>query len=592
MDSIKAISLDALLGAAGRGGQAKSVDAAGSSDGQKKRFKLPDDVGVENEPQAEPTKADTPRAPAITQPRRPKPDAAPEQSDAAEPAAELAVNPQAVAAQPEPAPPAVPAVPRADTALVTAVGADGPALQENAVVTPHAAARGAANGRQVAPGQIAQHATTPPTAAPADSAQQPAPSSQATPAAPAPEDIAPADPQAQAQPSAAGTVPATGEQGQTSSPTATTPNLAADTPAAELGVAEAQPTQQAGPTAPAEGEKAVAQASAGTQPEQTAAEAPTPTQNTAPAQADATPMPPAGEQATASAAQAGEAADVTPAPSAQATRASQQAGANEADASAPPPWLASAGRSNRIGSSEATLSGMARENAVRAASEPTSAEVDANLQAQAGDAADALRPNRQRLAALSDGDRPSEAVATQATAAFEGARYVGQAEDSSAPARPAPAGEAGPPMDQILANVRQAVQGGRREITIQLTPPELGRVRLRMYTEGDGIRGRIEVDNPRTLHEIRHQTELLAERLAADGIALRRLEVHSMGQSAGQGAAGQWAQHDASGQMSWQQSGGGPARGRTDTEALVAASAGLDRPAETGTHDGGLNVWI
>jgi flagellar hook-length control protein FliK len=155
--------------------------------------------------------------------------------------------------------------------------------------------------------------------------------------------------------------------------------------------------------------------------------------------------------------------------------------------------------------------------------------------------------------------------------------------------------EASRPADQIIENVRQAIAHGQREVTINLNPPELGRVRLRMYSEGNEIHGRLEVDNPRALTEIRHQAELLIQRLAEDGIAIRRFEVHQMSNNSGQTGSFSPQHHDATGQMPWSHARHTPAEQQRDRESADAAGAAGARTAALAGESlsaGSLNVWM
>jgi hypothetical protein len=118
-----------------------------------------------------------------------------------------------------------------------------------------------------------------------------------------------------------------------------------------------------------------------------------------------------------------------------------------------------------------------------------------------------------------------------------------------------------------------------------------------MYSEGDEIHGRLEVDNPRTLTEIRHQAELLTQRLAEDGIAIRRLEVHQMSNNGGQTGGFSPQHQDAAGQMPWSHARPAPAeqqrhRDTADTAGAAAARPAASIGAEETLSAGGLNVWI
>jgi flagellar hook-length control protein FliK len=202
-----------------------------------------------------------------------------------------------------------------------------------------------------------------------------------------------------------------------------------------------------------------------------------------------------------------------------------------------------------------SLSGMALQGIVSAVGEKSSAEVDPNLQAQAKLPGRPEQTAKSRSASLLEAARPVEAHATGATSILAGSQHIDGAAQA-APHGTQGAGEqriaeASRPADQIIENVRQAIAHGQREVTINLNPPELGRVRLRMYSEGNEIHGRLDVDNPRTLTEIRHQAELLIQRLAEDGIAIRRFEVHQMSNNSGQTGSFSPQHQDAGGLNVW-----------------------------------------
>jgi flagellar hook-length control protein FliK len=246
-----------------------------------------------------------------------------------------------------------------------------------------------------------------------------------------------------------------------------------------------------------------------------------------------------------------------------------------------------------------SLSGMAKQGIVSAVGEKSSAEVDPNLQAQAKLMDRPEQASKSRSASLLEAARPVEANATGQTSFLAGSQHI----DSAAQAAPHGTqgvgeqriAEASRPADQIIENVRQAVANGQREVTINLNPPELGRVRLRMYSEGNEIHGRLEVDNPRTLIEIRHQAELLTQRMVEDGIAIRRLEVHQMSNNGGQTGSFSPQHQDAAWQMPWSHTRHTPAEQMRDRESADGAGAAGARTAASAGESlsaGSLNVWM
>jgi flagellar hook-length control protein FliK len=214
------------------------------------------------------------------------------------------------------------------------------------------------------------------------------------------------------------------------------------------------------------------------------------------------------------------------------------------------------------------------------------------------------------------GSRPAKAGADAATGtgaadalmqgqgqAFQGAIPTDAADAAGRADRPALA-------DQIVQTVAVNNLHGTRHITIQLTPPELGRVRLTLEADGDHVRGVLEVQNPRALAELKQGTDNLAQRLAESGVDLKRLDVQlvppgregSMGSSlthnsdGGQGAqsghggqAGQqWAGRDGTNHGGAWQSGNSNSPG---SYGLGAQRNGTgDLPTEVA--DESINVWM
>lgn len=93
--------------------------------------------------------------------------------------------------------------------------------------------------------------------------------------------------------------------------------------------------------------------------------------------------------------------------------------------------------------------------------------------------------------------------------------------------RPAPADMPTDVSNQILESVRSSLsqQTGDKEITIQLNPPELGKVSVKFQQQGAEITGTLEVSKPQTRTEIEHALPEIIRSLADSGIAIRRLEV-------------------------------------------------------------------
>ncbi len=82
------------------------------------------------------------------------------------------------------------------------------------------------------------------------------------------------------------------------------------------------------------------------------------------------------------------------------------------------------------------------------------------------------------------------------------------------------------PGEQIVATLR--AHGGPRvgeQVTLRLNPPELGHVRLTLHSQGNDLRGVIEVESARVMTELQREAGGVINRLAEGGIQVRRLEI-------------------------------------------------------------------
>ncbi len=88
--------------------------------------------------------------------------------------------------------------------------------------------------------------------------------------------------------------------------------------------------------------------------------------------------------------------------------------------------------------------------------------------------------------------------------------------------------------EQLAAPVRwMAVRDGEH-VTVRLQPPELGKVRITFRSEGQEVRGILEVENASTLARLGREMPALAQRLQDVGVQVRRLEVALDGSHDGQ----------------------------------------------------------
>ncbi|HED65190.1 MAG TPA: flagellar hook-length control protein FliK [Planctomycetes bacterium] len=126
------------------------------------------------------------------------------------------------------------------------------------------------------------------------------------------------------------------------------------------------------------------------------------------------------------------------------------------------------------------------------------------------------------------------ARSVNAVEAFQAGASIGKSgAEGSAAAGKAPAEAAAPKgtpeliehAAEVLRQIRLSLNAGGKEIRVQLTPEALGRIHIRLRTEGTNLEAVVRVEDPKTLKLLEHQAPelkaLLAQQgFAADGISL------------------------------------------------------------------------
>ncbi len=102
------------------------------------------------------------------------------------------------------------------------------------------------------------------------------------------------------------------------------------------------------------------------------------------------------------------------------------------------------------------------------------------------------------------------------------AETVMSAQPAKAPAGPATAEPIG---QQIALQVQARPIKAGQQITVQLNPPELGKVQLQVHQDGQGLRAVLEVENPSTLSQLQREAPGLVNRLAEGGVQVNRIEI-------------------------------------------------------------------
>ena len=145
-----------------------------------------------------------------------------------------------------------------------------------------------------------------------------------------------------------------------------------------------------------------------------------------------------------------------------------------------------------------------------------------------------------------------------------------------------------PVADQIVQSIRAAGARVNQQIVVNLTPPELGKVRVTLRSSGHEIRGVLEADNPDTLRRLEREAAGLTQRLGDAGLDVRRMDV-VMTRQDGQAASQNPHARDGSRQH--------PDAGSDSTSRAAPASGG-GSPEETtaagmdAVTSGSINVRI
>lgn len=79
---------------------------------------------------------------------------------------------------------------------------------------------------------------------------------------------------------------------------------------------------------------------------------------------------------------------------------------------------------------------------------------------------------------------------------------------------------------QILESVQASIQPEEKSITINLTPPELGRITIRFQEGQDGLQGELELSRSETRYEVEQALPQIMQSLQANGIQVRKMEVN------------------------------------------------------------------
>jgi len=107
-------------------------------------------------------------------------------------------------------------------------------------------------------------------------------------------------------------------------------------------------------------------------------------------------------------------------------------------------------------------------------------------------------------------------IAEQTSASAQTAKAAGNASPGNAFANVS---------EQLQESIHTSLRQGDQQLTIQLNPPELGRVFIKFQEQGNQITGLLEVDRAQTRYEIEQALPQIIRNLAECGVQIKRLEV-------------------------------------------------------------------
>jgi len=147
-------------------------------------------------------------------------------------------------------------------------------------------------------------------------------------------------------------------------------------------------------------------------------------------------------------------------------------------------------------------------------------------------------------------------------------------------------------IDRVADALRTSASRNGETVVIKLNPPELGRVRVSLATEGREVSGTLEVENPRTLAGLQREAAELIGRLSEAGIQMRRMDFSLSDQGGGDPATDSELRDDSG---HWQGDSEDLAGQSAPEQVVPTDSAGdteEDPAAPVAVVAGAVNVWI
>jgi flagellar hook-length control protein FliK len=153
-----------------------------------------------------------------------------------------------------------------------------------------------------------------------------------------------------------------------------------------------------------------------------------------------------------------------------------------------------------------------------------------------------------------------------------------------------------PMPEQVLSSIRGAVESGSHQLTVELDPPELGKVTIRLEQHGGGLVGVLEVDRRSTAGELEKALPQIVHNLSDSGVQVRRLEVavnDRHPQQTGDGASyGMYQGRSGQQDQGQHTPHADPLAYSSSSPATTGDSAGHDRPQASLGSGGSIDLLM
>lgn len=97
---------------------------------------------------------------------------------------------------------------------------------------------------------------------------------------------------------------------------------------------------------------------------------------------------------------------------------------------------------------------------------------------------------------------------------------------------------------QVMSRARTLQSDGSAEVEIEIDPPELGRLNIRLVRRDGEVSARIAATEPATLELLQNELQDLRDTLAQSGVTVTRVDVEQRGQRSHQQQSDQWQQNN------------------------------------------------